>query len=46
MSHAQAKEVLETDVRDMQLDLRTRLAQDSAAKTFPGGKVSAPGRGH
>ncbi|PYX26515.1 MAG: RNA polymerase subunit sigma-70 [Acidobacteria bacterium] len=45
MSHAQAKEVLETDVRDIQLDLRTRLAQDSAAKTFPGGKVSAPGAG-
>src|ERR1700704_3084911 len=45
MSHAQAKEVLETDVRDIQLDLRTRLAQDSEAKTFPGGKVSAPGAG-
>ncbi|MBI3646365.1 MAG: sigma-70 family RNA polymerase sigma factor [Acidobacteriales bacterium] len=45
MSHAQATEALETDVRDVQLDLRTRLAQDSGAKAFPGGKVSAPGAG-
>jgi RNA polymerase sigma-70 factor, ECF subfamily len=45
MSHAQAKEALETDVRDLQLDLRARLTQDSAAKAFPGGKVSAPGAG-
>jgi RNA polymerase sigma-70 factor (ECF subfamily) len=45
MSHAQATEALETDVRDIQLDLRARLAQDSGAKTFPGGKVSAPGAG-
>jgi len=41
MSYAQATEALETDVRDMQLDLRARLMQDSGAKTFPGGKVSA-----
>jgi RNA polymerase sigma-70 factor (ECF subfamily) len=45
MSHAQATEAMETDVRDLQLDLRTRLAQDSGAKAFPGGKVSAPGAG-
>jgi RNA polymerase sigma-70 factor (ECF subfamily) len=45
MSHAQAKEALETDVRDLSLDLRTRLAQDSGIKTFPGGKAPAPGRG-
>ena len=45
MSRAQAKEALETDVRDLQLDLRARLAQDSGAKAFPGGKVSAPGAG-
>ena len=42
MSHAQAAEALETDVRDIQLNLRARLAQDSGAKAFPGGKVSAP----
>jgi RNA polymerase sigma-70 factor (ECF subfamily) len=45
MSHAQAKEALETDVRDVQLDLRARLAQDSGPKAFPGGKVPAPGAG-
>jgi RNA polymerase sigma-70 factor (ECF subfamily) len=45
MSHAQAKEALETDVRDLQLDLRARLAQDSGIKTFPGGKAPAPGAG-
>lgn len=45
MSHAQAKEALETDVRDMQLDLRARLAQDSGIKAFPGGKAPAPGAG-
>ncbi len=45
MSHAQAKEALETDVRDVQLDLRARLAQDSGAKAFPGGKVSAQDAG-
>ena len=41
MSHAQAAEALEIDVRDIQLNLRSRLAQDSGAKTFPGGKVPA-----
>jgi RNA polymerase sigma-70 factor, ECF subfamily len=45
MSHSQAKEALETDVRDIQLDLRARLAQDSGTKTFPGRKVSVPGAG-
>jgi RNA polymerase sigma-70 factor, ECF subfamily len=36
MSHAQAAEALETDVRDMGLNLRSRLTQDSATKPFPG----------
>src|SRR6202041_429087 len=49
MSHAQAAEALETDVRDLQLNLRSRLMQDSSAKTFPGssGKVpiQEPGEG-
>ena len=47
MSHAQAKEALETDVRDIQLDLRTRLTQESGIKAFPGrrGKAPAPGAG-
>ncbi len=42
MSHAQATEALETDVRDIGLNLRSRLTQDSGAKAFPGGKVPAP----
>jgi RNA polymerase sigma-70 factor, ECF subfamily len=41
MSHAQATEALDTDVRDLQVDLRARLTQDSGTKTFPGGKVPA-----
>src|ERR1035441_8751892 len=45
MSHAQAMEALETDVRDLQLNLRSRLAQDSGTKTFPEGKVPAQGTG-
>ncbi len=45
MSHAQAKEALETDVRDLNLDLRSRLAQDSAVKAFPGGRGKAPAPG-
>src|ERR1700722_866904 len=38
MSHAQASEALETDVRDLRLNLRSRLTQDSGDKTFPGSK--------
>jgi len=41
MSHAQATEALATDVRDIHLNLRSRLTQDSGAKPFPGRKVSA-----
>src|ERR1700722_16903449 len=35
MSHAQASEALEVDVRDLQLNLRSRLMQDSEIKAFP-----------
>ena len=45
MSHAQATEALETDVRDIELNLRSRLTQDSGPKTFPEGKVPAPDAG-
>ncbi|MGA9354974.1 MAG: sigma-70 family RNA polymerase sigma factor, partial [Terriglobales bacterium] len=46
MSHAQATEALETDVRDFTLDLRSRLTQDSGSTTFPRRKIPAPdGRG-
>ncbi len=43
MSHAQAVEALETDVRDLQVDLRARLTQDSRIQAFPdGGKGRLP----
>jgi RNA polymerase sigma-70 factor (ECF subfamily) len=45
LSHAQASEALETDVRDLGLNLRSRLMQDSGAKTFPEGKVPAQDAG-
>ena len=45
MSHAQATEALETDVRDLQLNLRSRLTQDSGGKPFPGRKVTAQDAG-
>ncbi len=41
MSHAQATEALETDVRDIQLNLRARLAQDSNGKAFFRDRASA-----
>jgi RNA polymerase sigma-70 factor (ECF subfamily) len=42
---AQATEALETDVRDIQLNLRSRLTQDSGAEPFPGSKLPAPDPG-
>jgi RNA polymerase sigma-70 factor, ECF subfamily len=45
MSHAQASEALEIDVRDIQLNLRSRLAQDSGEKAFPERKVPAKNAG-
>ncbi len=45
MSHAQAVEALETDVRDVQLDLRRRLMQDSGKESFSIRKVSAKDAG-
>ncbi len=44
MSHAQAAEALETDVRDMRLNLRSRLTQDSGATTFPDSSRKVPAR--
>jgi RNA polymerase sigma-70 factor, ECF subfamily len=41
MSHAQAAEALEADVRDVTLDLRSRLTQDSQSTTFPSRQVPA-----
>jgi RNA polymerase sigma-70 factor (ECF subfamily) len=45
MSHVQATEALETDVRDLRLNLRSRLTQDSGAKPFPERKVPAQDAG-
>jgi RNA polymerase sigma-70 factor, ECF subfamily len=45
MSHAQATEALDTDVRDVQLDLRRRLMQDSKTQSFSIRKVSAKDAG-
>jgi len=45
MSHAQAKEALETDVRDVGLDLRSRLTQESRVVAFPDGKGKVPASG-
>jgi RNA polymerase sigma-70 factor (ECF subfamily) len=42
MSRRQAEEALEVDVRDLTLNIRDRLAQDSAGAAFPKKKVEAP----
>jgi len=42
MSRRQAEEVLEVDVRDLTLNIRDRLAQDSGGAAFPKKKVEAP----
>lgn len=41
MSRRQAEEALETDVRDLQVDIRRSLAQDSPASTFSEKRVEA-----
>ena len=47
MSRRQAAEALEVDVRDLQVNIRERLAQESAAQTFSDkkGEVPAPDAG-
>ena len=45
MSYAQATEALDADVRDMTLDLRARLMQDSPPPTFHSRKIPAPEAG-
>jgi RNA polymerase sigma-70 factor, ECF subfamily len=42
LSRRQAEEALQIDVRDMALNIRGRLAQDSPGTTFPEKKVEAP----
>jgi RNA polymerase sigma-70 factor, ECF subfamily len=41
MSRRQAEEALEVDVRDLQLNIRARLAQETAPRTFPEKKAQA-----
>jgi RNA polymerase sigma-70 factor (ECF subfamily) len=45
MSHAQATDALETDVRDLRINLRSRLMQDSDPKTFPDSRKYPAGDG-
>jgi len=45
MSRRQAEEALEVDVRDLRVDIRERLAQDSTSQTFPEKKVAPAGDG-
>jgi RNA polymerase sigma-70 factor (ECF subfamily) len=41
MSRRQAQEALEVDVRDLRLNLRSRLLQESGGRTFPDKKAEA-----
>jgi hypothetical protein len=42
MSRRQAQEALEVDVRDLGLNIRSRLTQETASRTFPEKKSGAP----
>jgi RNA polymerase sigma-70 factor (ECF subfamily) len=42
MSRRQAQEALEVDVRDLGLNIRSRLTQETASATFPEKKAEAP----
>jgi RNA polymerase sigma-70 factor (ECF subfamily) len=44
MSRRQAQETLAVDVRDLQLDLRRSLAQDSSSRPFSDKRVETPAR--
>jgi hypothetical protein len=41
MSRRQAQEALDVDVRDLELNIRSRLAQETAVGTFPEKKANA-----
>jgi hypothetical protein len=43
MSRRQAEEALETDVRDLAIDIRKQLTQDSSSTPFPNKKVMPAG---
>ncbi len=42
MSRRQAEEALEVDVRDLRVNLRSRLAQETSPPAFPEKKAEAP----
>jgi RNA polymerase sigma-70 factor (ECF subfamily) len=41
MSKRQAEEALDADVRDLRVDVRARLAQETTSEPFSGGSVAA-----
>jgi hypothetical protein len=43
MSRRQAEEALETDVRDLAIDIRKQLTQDSSSPPFPNKKIMPAG---
>jgi hypothetical protein len=42
MSRRQAQEALEVDVRDLRVNIRSRLAQESGGQAFSKKKAEAP----
>jgi RNA polymerase sigma-70 factor (ECF subfamily) len=44
MSRRQAEEALETDVRDLAIDIRKQLTQDSSSAPFSGKKIVRAGK--
>ena len=44
MSRRQAEEAMEVDIRDLRLNIRKRLVQETDLRTFSDGKAEVPGR--
>ncbi|MGH9528761.1 MAG: RNA polymerase sigma factor [Terriglobales bacterium] len=44
MSRRQAEEALEVDIRDLRVNIRNRLTQETQAQTFSEGKAKVPGQ--
>jgi hypothetical protein len=42
MSRRQAQEAMEVDVRDLRVNIRSRLTQEKTSSTFPDKKAEAP----
>ena len=43
MSRRQAEEALEVDIRDIRVNIRNRLTQETRTKAFSEGKAEVPG---